>query len=62
MYISVTQGTIQRNENANPVKTLRTRYDAWRKTQPPSFRRRSFHVRRSDGERLVVKVLLVFPG
>jgi hypothetical protein len=25
-------------ENLNPVKTLRVRYDAWRKTQPASFR------------------------
>lgn len=38
MYITVTQGTIRPNENANPVKTLRMRYDAWRKTQPASFR------------------------
>lgn len=38
MYISVTQGTIRPTENANPVKTLRLRYDAWRKAQPASFR------------------------
>jgi hypothetical protein len=38
MYITVTQGTIRPDENANPVKTLRMRYDAWRKTQPASFR------------------------
>lgn len=25
-------------ENLNPVKTLRTRYDAWRKAQPASYR------------------------
>lgn len=38
MYITVTQGTIRPDENENPVKTLRLRYDAWRKTQPASFR------------------------
>jgi hypothetical protein len=38
MYITVTQGTIRPGENANPVKTLRLRYDAWRKAQPASFR------------------------
>ena len=30
--------TIKAGENLNPVKTLRMRYDAWRKTQPASFR------------------------
>ena len=30
-YLSVTDQDIQPNENANPVKTLRTRYDAWKK-------------------------------
>jgi hypothetical protein len=38
MYLTVTQGTIQPTENANPVKTLRLRYDVWRKAQPASFR------------------------
>ena len=44
MYITVTQPTqpgpnvIKPGENLNPVKTLRVRYDAWRKTQPKSFR------------------------
>ncbi|HEX7938264.1 MAG TPA: DUF1028 domain-containing protein [Gemmatimonadaceae bacterium] len=44
MYITVTQpnqpgpNTIKPGENLNPVKTLRMRYDAWRKTQPRSFR------------------------
>ncbi len=38
MYITVTQGTIRPEENANPVKSLRLRYDAWRRTQPASFR------------------------
>jgi uncharacterized Ntn-hydrolase superfamily protein len=38
MYLSVTQGTIRAEENANPVKTLRLRYDTWRKAQPASFR------------------------
>jgi uncharacterized Ntn-hydrolase superfamily protein len=45
MYITVSQpGTdkgpnaIHAGENLNPVKSLRMRYDAWRKTQPASFR------------------------
>jgi len=44
MYITVTQpesggpNAIHTGENLNPVKTLRMRYDAWRKTQPASFR------------------------
>jgi hypothetical protein len=44
MYLTVNQpGTggpnaIHAGENLNPVKTLRMRYDAWRKTQPPSFK------------------------
>jgi hypothetical protein len=45
MYITVAQpgenngaGAIKAGENLNPVKTLRMRYDAWRKTQPASFR------------------------
>src|SRR5262245_19689132 len=45
MYITVSQpGTetgphaIVSGENLNPVKTLRMRYDAWRKTQPASFK------------------------
>jgi uncharacterized protein DUF1028 len=29
---------IRAGENLNPVKTLRMRYDAWRKTQPASFK------------------------
>ena len=29
---------IHDGENLNPVKTLRLRYDAWRKTQPASFK------------------------
>ena len=33
MYISVTNEDIKPTENANPVKTLRMRYDAWKKTQ-----------------------------
>jgi len=32
MYISVTNEDITTSENANPVKTLRMRYDAWKKT------------------------------
>lgn len=44
MYITVAQpgaggpNAIRPGENLNPVKTLRMRYDAWRKTQPASFR------------------------
>jgi len=44
LYITVTQpnqpgpNNIKPGENLNPVKTLRMRYDAWRKTQPRSFR------------------------
>lgn len=38
MYLTVTQGNIRPQENANPVKTLRLRYDVWRKAQPASFR------------------------
>lgn len=33
MYISVTNDDIKPTEDANPVKTLRMRYDAWAKTQ-----------------------------
>jgi hypothetical protein len=45
MYITVAQpgekygpGAITPGENLNPVKTLRMRYDEWRKRQPASFR------------------------
>ena len=48
MYITVAQpndektnrgpNAIKPGENLNPVKTLRMRYDAWRKTQPASFK------------------------
>ncbi len=45
MYITVAQpgenagpGVIKAGENLNPVKTLRMRYDVWRKAQPASFR------------------------
>ena len=44
MYITVSQpdsnspGAIREGEDLNPVKTLRMRYDAWRKTQPASYR------------------------
>jgi len=38
LFISVTPQTTQPNEDANPVKTLRMRYDAWKKTQPPTTR------------------------
>jgi hypothetical protein len=45
MYLTVSQpgadrgpGQIVAGENLNPVKTLRQRYDAWRSTQPASFR------------------------
>jgi uncharacterized Ntn-hydrolase superfamily protein len=44
MYLTVNQpdqggpNAIKPGENLDPVKTLRMRYDAWRKTQPASFR------------------------
>jgi Family of unknown function (DUF1028) len=44
MYINVSQPApdhakgIKDGENLNPVKTLRMRYDAWRKLQPATFR------------------------
>jgi hypothetical protein len=45
MYITVSQpapdhgpNAIREGENLNPVKTLRLRYDAWRKQQPATFR------------------------
>ena len=45
MYLTVSQpgadkgaGQIVPGENLNPVKTLRRRYDAWRTTQPASFK------------------------
>ena len=45
MYITVSQpgadkgpNAIRAGENLNPVKTLRMRYDEWRKKQPASFR------------------------
>jgi hypothetical protein len=44
MYITVAQPTaggpnaIHAGENLDPVKTLRMRYDAWRKLQPASFK------------------------
>ena len=45
MYLTVSQpapdhgpNVIKDGENLNPVKTLRMRYDAWRKTQPTSFK------------------------
>jgi len=45
MYITVAQpgadhggNVIHAGENLNPVKTLRLRYDEWRKRQPASFR------------------------
>jgi hypothetical protein len=45
MYITTSQPAadhgphaIKPGENLNPVKTLRLRYDAWRKTQPATFK------------------------
>ena len=45
MYINVSQpgpdrgpNVIHGGENLNPVRTLRMRYDAWRKKQPASFK------------------------
>jgi hypothetical protein len=44
-YITVSQpgsdhgpNAIKAGENLNPVKTLRMRYDAWRRMQPASFK------------------------
>jgi uncharacterized Ntn-hydrolase superfamily protein len=33
MYVAVTNADIQPSENPNPVKTLRLRYDAWKKAR-----------------------------
>jgi hypothetical protein len=33
MFIDVTDANITPAENANPVKTLRMRYDAWKKSR-----------------------------
>ena len=43
MFLRVAQpdkgaNAIHEGENLNPVKTLRLRYDEWRKTQPASFK------------------------
>jgi hypothetical protein len=43
IYITVSQpehgpNAIKEGENLNPVKTLRMRYDVWRRAQPASFR------------------------
>jgi Family of unknown function (DUF1028) len=45
MYITVSQpgpdhgpNAVREGENLNPVKTLRMRYDAWRKKQPATFK------------------------
>lgn len=45
MYLTVSQpgpekgpNQIKPGENLNPIKTLRIRYDAWRKNQPATFR------------------------
>jgi hypothetical protein len=45
MYLTVSQpapdhgpNVIKAGENLNPVKTLRVRYDEWRKKQPASFK------------------------
>jgi len=35
MFISVTEGDIKAEEDGNPVKTLRLRYDAWKKAGRP---------------------------
>ena len=34
MYVAVANDDIRPTENANPVKTLRIRYDAWKKAHP----------------------------
>ena len=35
MFISVTEGDIKADEDGNPVKALRLRYDAWTKAGRP---------------------------
>jgi len=40
MFISVTEQDIKENEDGNPVKTLRMRYDAWKKARTPAKGRR----------------------
>ena len=39
MYVAVTNDDILPGENANPIKTLRLRYDAWKKAHPLVRRR-----------------------
>jgi uncharacterized Ntn-hydrolase superfamily protein len=39
MYVAVTNDDILPAESANPVTTLRMRYDAWKKAHPPVHRR-----------------------
>jgi uncharacterized Ntn-hydrolase superfamily protein len=39
MYVAVTNDDILPGENANPVRTLRLRYDAWKKAHPLVLRR-----------------------
>jgi hypothetical protein len=34
MYVAVTNDDIEPSENANPVTTLRLRYEAWKKAHP----------------------------
>lgn len=36
LYLAVTDENIEANEDANPVKTLRMRYDAWKKSRRAS--------------------------
>lgn len=38
MFIPVTEADIKPDEDGNPVKTLRLRYDAWKKTARPARR------------------------
>jgi hypothetical protein len=37
-YLRVTDDDIRPSENANPVKTLRLRYDAWKKAGSKPFK------------------------
>ena len=34
MYLDVSTDHLKPNESANPVKTLRMRYDEWKRTRP----------------------------
>jgi len=45
MYISVTDKDIQPGESANPVRTLRLRYDAWKKAEADTLKQKARRTR-----------------